>query len=66
MSELKERKKIKVVSLFEQTPKQVEPDPNPKNSLFLAPKSQKELRLKQIKLKARIEGAIENICCSAT
>ena len=31
-------KKIKVVALYELTPKQVEPYPNPKNSLFLAPK----------------------------
>ena len=33
MPEWKETKKIKVVALYEQTPKQVEPDPNPKNSL---------------------------------
>ena len=29
MSELKETKKIKVVALYEQTPQQIEPDPNP-------------------------------------
>ena len=32
MSKLKEAKKIKVVALYEQTPKQFEPDTNPKNS----------------------------------
>ena len=34
MSELKETKKRKVFDLYEQTPKQVEPNPNPQNSLF--------------------------------
>ena len=38
MSELKERKKIKIVAIYEKTPKQFEPDPNPKNILFFAPK----------------------------
>ena len=65
MSELKEIKKIKVVALYEQTQKQVEPNPNPRNSLFL-PQKPKNLPLNQIKLKARIEADIENICCSAT
>ena len=37
MSELKGTKKIKVVALYDYTPKQVEPDPNPKNSLFFLP-----------------------------
>ena len=41
MSELKETKKIKVFALYEQTKKQFEPDPNPKNSLFFAQESQK-------------------------
>ena len=59
MLEWKETKKIKVVALYEQTPKQVEPDPNPKNSLF-CPKSPKNLD----KIKARITGDIENICCT--
>ena len=39
MSKLNETKKIKVVALYELTPKQFEPDPNPQNSLFFAPKS---------------------------
>ena len=61
MSELKEGKKIKVVTLYEQTQKQFEPDPNPQNSLFWS----KIGPLNQMKLKARIEGDIENICCFA-
>ena len=36
MSELNDAKKIKVVALYELTPKQLEPDPNPQNSLFFA------------------------------
>ena len=40
MSELKETKKVKDVALYEQTPKQFEPDINPQNSLFLPQKSQ--------------------------
>ena len=35
MSELNETKKIKVVALYELTPKQIEPDPKPQKSLFL-------------------------------
>ena len=66
MSELKETKKIKVVALYQYTPKQVEPDPNPKNTLCFCPKKQNKIPLNKIKLKARIEGDIENICCSAT
>ena len=54
MSELKETKKIKVVALYEQTPKQFEPQ----NSLLL-PKKKKNLN--QIKLKAKIEGDKENL-----
>ena len=65
MSEWKESKKIIVVALYEWTPKRFEPNLNPQNVLFDAPKSQK-LPLNQMKLKARIEGDIENICCSAT
>ena len=61
-SEWNETKEIKVVALYELTPKQFEPDPNPQISLFL----QQKLTLNQIKLKARIERDIENICCSAT
>ena len=57
MSELNETKKIKVVALYELTPKQFEPDPNPQNSLFL----QQKINLKLDKTK-RIEGDIENIC----
>ena len=64
MSKLKEAKKTKVVALYKQIPKQFEPDPNPQNSLFLPPKSQKR-PLNQMKSKARFEGDIENICCSA-
>ena len=41
MSELKETKKIKVFALYEQTKKQFEPDPNPKNSLFVPHKDKK-------------------------
>ena len=53
MSESKETKKIKAVALYEQTPKHVEPDPNPnKNSLFFAPKRQKKLPINWIKSKA--------------
>ena len=37
MSGLKETKKMKIIALYEQTPKQFEPDPNPHNSLFFAP-----------------------------
>ena len=37
MSELKETKKMKIIVLYEQTPKQFEPDLNPENSL-LSPK----------------------------
>ena len=62
MSELKETQKIKVIALYELTPKQFEPDPNPQISLFL----QQKLTLNQIKLKARIKGDKENICCFAT
>ena len=65
MSELKETKKIKVFALYEQTKKQFEPDPNPKNSLFLAQQSQKKLPINQIKSKAKNDGDIENVCCSA-
>ena len=32
MSELKETKKMKIIALYEQTPKQFEPDPNPQKS----------------------------------
>ena len=40
MSELEE-KQIKVVALYEQTPKQFKHDLNPQNSLFLPPKKPK-------------------------
>ena len=54
MSELKEKQKIKVVALYEQTRKQFEPDSNPRNGLFFAPKSQKiTLKLDKIKSKSR-------------
>ena len=43
MSEFKETKKMEIIALYEQTPKQFEPDPNPQNSLFVAPKSQKKI-----------------------
>ena len=45
MSELKETKKITVVALYEQTPKQFEPQ----NSLFL----QKKINLKLDKIKSK-------------
>ena len=57
MSELKEKKKIKVVALYRWTPKQFEPQ----NSLFLQ-KKKKKITLNKIKLKARMEGDIVNIC----
>ena len=41
MSELKETKKIKVVALYDQTPKPFEPDPNPQNSQFSPKKAKK-------------------------
>ena len=58
MSELKETKKMKVIALYEWTPKQFEPDPNPQKA--------KKKPLDQMKLKARIEEKLGNICCSAT
>ena len=65
MSELKEIKKVKVVALYEQTPKPFEPDPNPQKSFFFATKKhEKSFELK--KLKTRIERDIKDICCSAT
>ena len=33
ISELKETKKMKIIALYEYTPKQFEPDPNPQNIL---------------------------------
>ena len=42
MPELKETKKMKIIALYEQTPKQSEPDPNPQNSRFFAPKKLKK------------------------
>ena len=54
MSELKETKKMKIIALYEQTPKQFEPDLNPQNSLFLPPKKAKKkptLKLDKIKSK---------------
>ena len=51
-SELKETKKIKVVALYEQTPTQFEPDPNPQNNLFFLPKNIKiTLKLDKFKNK---------------
>ena len=41
MSEMKETKKMKIIALYEWTPKQFEPVPNPQNSSFFAPQSQK-------------------------
>ena len=67
LSELKETKKMKIIALYDQTPKQFEPDPIPKNSLFVCPKKQKEkIPLNQIRIKAGIEEDIENTCCSAS
>ena len=43
MSDLKEIKKIKVIALYELTPKQIEPDPNPQNSEFLQQKNNLKL-----------------------
>ena len=42
MSELKDTQKIKFVALYEVTPKQYEPEPNPQNSLFLPQKAEKK------------------------
>ena len=55
MLELKETKMIKVVALYEQTPKQFETDPNPQN---FCPKKPKQLPINQMKLKVRSEGDI--------
>ena len=49
MSELKGTKKMKIIALYEQTPKQFEPDPNPQNSLFL----QQKINLKLDKTKSK-------------
>ena len=46
-------KKIKVIALYEQPPKQIEPDPNPRNSLFFGPKKPKKNNLKLDKLKSK-------------
>ena len=52
MSELKGKKEIKVVPLYEQIQKQFVPDLNPQNSLFWPQKSQKTtLKIGQIKNK---------------
>ena len=45
-------------------PKLFEPDPNPQIAYF-SPKKGKKGPLDYIKLKARFEGDIENLCCSA-
>ena len=60
MPEMKETKKRKDVALYEQAPKQFEPDPSPRNSLIFCTKS-KKITLNQIKLKARIEGDVEHM-----
>ena len=54
MSELKKTKKMKVIALYEQTPKQFEPDPNPQNILFFYPKKPKKNNLKLDKFKNKI------------
>ena len=51
MSELNETKKIKVVGLYELTPKQFEPDLNPQNSLFFTKKAKKKLPVRAPKIK---------------
>ena len=43
---------MKIIALYEQTPKQFEPDPNPQNSLFLPQKAKKKLPFDQMNLKA--------------
>ena len=45
MPELKETKKMKIIALYEQIPKQSEPEPNPQNSRFFAPKKLKNIAL---------------------
>ena len=62
MSELKETKKMKIIALYEQTLKQFEPDPNPPNNLFFAPKKLKKIALKLDEIKSNIE----NKSCSNT
>ena len=61
MSELKETKKMKIITLYEQTPKQLEPERNNQNSLFL-PQKAKKIAL----LLDEIKSNIENKSCSAT
>ena len=45
MSELMETKKMKIITLYEKTPKQFEPEPNNQNSLFLPQKAKKKITL---------------------
>ena len=63
MSKLKEAKKTKFVALYRQMPNQFEPDPNPK--IIFTPQKPNKRPPNQMKSKARNEGDIENICCSA-
>ena len=53
MSELKETNKMKGIALYEQTPKQFEPDPNPQNSLLFCPQKAKKDTLKLDEIKSK-------------
>ena len=66
MSESKETKKMKIIALYEQTLKQFEPDPNPHNSLFFAPKNLKNIALLLDEILDEIKSNIENKSCSNT
>ena len=53
MSKLEETKKIKVVALYEYTPKQFEPDPNPQNSILFKPQKAKKETFKLDGIKSK-------------
>ena len=57
--------KTKVLSLYEETPKQFEPYPYPKNGPSGPQKAQNDPKIKS-KSKVKIEGTIENKSCSTT
>ena len=53
MSELREKKKMKVIVLYEYTPKQFEPDPNPQNSILFKPQKAKKETFKLDGIKSK-------------
>ena len=67
ISELKVTMKMKVVQVYDQTQKKFS-NPTQAQKVKKLPKNQFQIKskigpLNQMKLKARIEGYIENICC---